>query len=265
MNEAIGWVWAAVLGLCVGSFLNVVIHRLPAVAIDPEASIWRALWQPGSHCPQCGHPLPARHLVPVLSWLLLRGRCAFCQHPIARRYLWVELATGVLWLLCAAQWGLSIEGALWAVFASALLALALIDADTHLLPDALTQPLLWLGLLASQQQWLALPLSEAVVGAMLGYASLWLVATVFEHLTGKIGMGAGDFKLLAALGAWLGPWALLPLVLMASVVGAVVGLLLQRRGQLPSGGYMPFGPFLAMAAAVMMLRGPELLQAVLVA
>ena len=258
MNEAIGWLWATALGLCVGSFVNVIIHRLPAVALDPEASSWQALWQPRSHCPHCQHPLPATHLVPVLSWLLLRGRCGFCRHPIAWRYPVVEAATGALWWLCAAQWGLGIEGLLWAVFASALLALAWIDAQTTLLPDALTQPLLWLGLLASQQQWLGLPLSEAVAGAMLGYASLWLVATVFERITGKVGMGAGDFKLLAALGAWLGPLALLPLVLLASVLGAGVGLLLQRRGVLAHGGYLPFGPFLALGAGVMVLEGPAL-------
>ena len=265
MNEAIGWVWTAALGMCVGSFLNVVIHRLPAAALDTDASVWQALWQPRSHCPHCRHRLSAAHLVPVLSWLVLRGRCAFCRHPIAWHYPAIELGTAVLWLLCAAHWGVGPEAGLWAVFGSALLALAVIDARTCLLPDALTQPLLWLGLLASQQQWIALPLSEAVAGAVLGYASLWLVATVFERLTGKVGMGAGDFKLLAAMGAWLGPLALLPLVLMASVGGVAVGLVLQRRGPLPSGGYLPFGPFLAMAATVMMFRGPALLNAMLAA
>ena len=260
MSDAIGWLWTAALGLCVGSFLNVVIHRLPAAALDPEASVWRALWQPRSHCPQCGHPLPARHLVPVLSWLLLRGRCAFCRHPIPGHYPAIELSTAVLWLLCAAQWGIGPEALLWAVFGSGLLALAVIDARTCLLPDALTQALLWLGLLASQQQWIALPLNEAVSGAMLGYASLWLVATVFERLTGQVGMGAGDFKLLAAVGAWLGPVALLPLVLLASVTGAVIGLVLQRRGVLPDHGYVPFGPFLAFAAGLMAFQGPALLR-----
>lgn len=263
MNEAIGWLWTATLGVCVGSFLNVVIHRLPAVALDPEASIWQALSQPRSHCPHCHHRLPARHLVPLLSWLMLRGRCAFCQQTIAWRYPLVEVGTGALWLLCAAHWGVGLEAALWAVFASTLLALAVIDAQTTLLPDALTQPLLWLGLLASQQQWLALPLSEAVAGAMLGYAALWLVATVFERLTGKVGMGAGDFKLLAALGAWLGPLALLPLVFMASAVGALLGWLLQRRGLLPPEGPVPFGPFLALAAGVMVFTGPTLVNVLL--
>ena len=255
MSEAIGWLLTAAWGLCVGSFLNVLIHRLPPVALDPEASVWHALWQPRSHCPHCGHTLHLRHLVPLWSWFLLRGRCEFCHHPISWRYPLVELGCALLWLRCMGQWGVGAEGCLWAIFASTLLALAVIDAQTCLLPDALTLPLVWLGLLASQQQWIGLALDDAVGGAMLGYLALWLVASIFERLTGRVGMGAGDFKLLAAMGAWLGPVALLPLVLMASVSGALVGGLLQRREGLPHAGYVPFGPFLALAAGVMMFGG----------
>ena len=194
MNDVGCGLLTAVLGLCVGSFLNVIIHRLPYVALDPNGSVWQALSQPRSHCPQCGHKLAMQHLVPILSWLWLRGRCAFCRAAIPWRYPLIELATLLMWLLCAAHWGPRLGGWLWALFGSALLALAVIDARTYLLPDALTQPLLWLGLLASQQEWIARPLNEAVAGAMLGYLSLWLVATAFERITGKVGMGAGDFK-----------------------------------------------------------------------
>lgn len=168
---------------------------------------------------------------------------------------WLVGMNGLLWAGCAWHWP-TLSGALcWSVFASTLLTLSLIDWHTTLLPDALTQPLVWAGLLASATQSIAQPLEQAVWGAALGYGALWAVARVFSLITRKEGMGAGDFKLLAALGAWLGPLALLPLVFMASLVGAVVGLALQRQQKLPQGMYVPFGPFLAGAGMVLAVTG----------
>lgn len=172
-----------------------------------------------------------------------------------RPALWLVLAHGLLWLGSAWHWPSPATAACWALFASTLLTLSVIDWQTTLLPDALTQPLLWAGLLSSTTQLIHTPLADAVWGAVLGYGALWLVATVFQRITHKEGMGAGDFKLLAALGAWLGPWALLPLVFLASLVGALVGLALQTRQQLHQGAYIPFGPFLAAAGLVLAITG----------
>ena len=168
---------------------------------------------------------------------------------------WLCCVNGLLWTLCAWHWPSLSSAMCWSIFASTLLTLSVIDWHTSLLPDALTQPLLWAGLLASTTQILALPLVQAVWGAALGYGALWVVAKVFSVITRKEGMGAGDFKLLAALGAWLGPLALLPLVFLASLVGAVVGLILQRRQKLHQGVYVPFGPFLASAGMVLGITG----------
>jgi len=247
-----GW-----MGLCIGSFLNVVIHRLPQALQDDPPQQPLGLVHPRSHCPQCHTPLRAVHLVPVLSWLWLRRRCAFCGHAISPRYPLIEIGTALLWLACAWRWGVTTEGLAWALCGSTLLALAVIDWETTWLPDRLTLPLLWAGLLWSAHDGAHLAPAQAIWGAALGYLSLWAVAGLFERLTGKVGMGGGDFKLLAALGAWLGPWALLPLVLLASLSGTLVGLVMQHRQTLRPGGYLPFGPFLAAAGMALAFAGDE--------
>ena len=256
--------WMSLLGLLLGSFANVVIHRLPRMVMQDEDTHYN-LSHPASHCPHCLTPLRWWHNIPLLSFIALHGRCAHCHARIAWRYPLIEVCCAVLWALCAWHWPSAETAVCWALFATALLALACIDWDTTLLPDAVTQPLLWLGLLASLNGWISTPLPQSVAGAMAGYLSLWSVAAVFQRLTHKEGMGAGDFKLLAALGAWLGPWLLWPVVLMASVAGVVVGLILKSRAGLREGGYLPFGPFLAAAGAVAAWWGPSLLDWLLVA
>jgi len=239
------------LGLLIGSFVNVLIHRLPRMVMAEPAAAGDAqrfdLCWPASHCPHCQKPLKVWHNIPVLSFAWLKGRCSFCSHAIGVQYPVIELSTGSIWLLCAWHWGLNATGFCWAGFATALLTLSVIDWQTTLLPDDLTQGLVWSGLMASALGWLPLPLQHSVWGAVIGYTALWAVATAFERVTGKQGMGAGDFKLLAALGAWLGPFALLPVVLLASLSGAMVGLALKFTQRLRDDGYVPFGPFLAVA------------------
>lgn len=265
--------WAlALVGLCVGSFLNVVIHRLPLM-LDRQ---WRrdsaemlgvdlspapaddgtplSLARPRSRCPACKAPIRWYRNIPVLSWLRLRGRCADCGVRIPLRYPLVELVCGVLFAGIGWKFGGQPQALLWCGFAATLIALTGIDWDTTLLPDDLTLPLLWAGLLAALLGW-TLPLSEAVWGAIAGYLSLWTVYWAFKLLTGKEGMGYGDFKLLAALGAWLGPSMIIPIVLAASVIGAVVGIAMKVGGSLREGRYVPFGPFLASAGVVVMLAG----------
>ncbi len=241
-----------VLGLIIGSFLNVVIYRVPRML---EGEINETLSLPSSHCPTCKTPLKVWHNIPLLSYVVLKRRCGFCQAPIHWQYPWVEFTNACLWLLCLWHWGMHPTAFAWAIGLSLLLALSVIDWQTTYLPDALTQPLLWIGLLASSWGLTDVSLQHAVWGAAVGYGSLWLVASVFERLTGKEGMGAGDFKLLAALGAWLGPLALIPLVLIASVIGALVGIWLQTTRRMERGGYVPFGPFLASAGAVQAFWG----------
>jgi leader peptidase (prepilin peptidase)/N-methyltransferase len=254
--------WAAFgIGLILGSFVNVLVHRLPRMVMASYEPITEYaprfdLWLPASHCPHCHTPLQLKHLLPVLSYVWLKGRCGFCKHPIGWQYPAVEILTGLIWIACVWHWGMTSAALCWALFSTSLLALSLIDWQTTFLPDALTQPLLWLGLIASAAQWVALPLTQAVWGAVWGYAALWSVATLFERITGKQGMGGGDFKLLAALGAWLGPLALIPLVIISSLTGAIVGLSLQKLHRLPVNGYVPFGPFLAAAGAFLAWYGP---------
>lgn len=264
-NSALAIGLAGLLGLMVGSFLNVVVHRLPLMLQaqwdaerqhTPRQAPAFNLAVPGSHCPHCQHPLRWRDNIPVLSFIALRGRCAHCQAPISWRYPAIELITAGLFMGLMAQHGWSMQTVAWAGFSAALLALAAIDADTQLLPDAITQPLLWCGLLAASLGWLGISLSESVWGAAAGYLFFWSVYWLFKRVTGKDGMGQGDFKLLAALGAWLGWPALLSLVLIASVSGAVIGLLRQRRGQLAEHGEMAFGPYLVLAGLWVMAFGP---------
>jgi leader peptidase (prepilin peptidase)/N-methyltransferase len=196
---------------------------------------------------------PMQHFIVRLPAEILETPSPLPTSPQPK--LRLAVLNGFIWSACAWHWPTPETAVCWSVFASTLLALTIIDWQTTLLPDALTQPLLWLGLLASATQLTPVPLEQSVWGAAIGYAALWLVATLFSRITGKEGMGAGDFKLLAALGAWLGPWALLPLVFLASLVGALVGLWLQARQRLHQGVYVPFGPFLAAAGMVLAITG----------
>lgn len=258
----------AVLGVCVGSFLNVVIHRLPLMLernwrqesadvlgvkleVLPETV---SLSKPASRCPHCKRAIKWHENLPVISYLALRGRCAGCRASISARYPVIEIATGVLFGLVGWRFGATPVALLWCAFVATLVALAAIDWDTTLLPDSMTIPLLWSGLVASAAGW-TIDLQSALWGAVAGYLSLWLVYWIFKLATGKEGMGFGDFKLLAALGAWLGIKMLLPIVLAASLIGAVVGIAMKLNAALREGRYVPFGPFLAGAALVVMLAG----------
>ena len=262
----------AAVGLMVGSFLNVVIHRLPKMlerewqsqcaeltGKEPETAPRYNLIVPGSACPQCGHRIGALENIPILSYLLLRGKCKGCGARISARYPIVEMVSGVLsgYIAWHFGFGLAALGAL--LFVWALVALTFIDFDTQLLPDVITLPLLWLGLLLNLSGTFVV-LHSAVTGAIAGYLALWSVYWLFKLATGKEGMGYGDFKLLAALGAWLG-WQILPLViLLSSVVGAAVGIcliLLARHGKdIP----IPFGPYLAAAGLLSIFWGKDLTQ-----
>ncbi len=259
-----------VLGLLVGSFLNVVIFRLPKIlerqwatecaemagkelAREPSFN----LVVPRSRCPNCGHQIRWYENIPVLSFFLLRGKCSACGVPIGFRYPAVELITGAAFFWCLWRWGATPTAAAWCGFSAMVLALALIDWDTTLLPDDMTLPLLWAGLIASALQWTTVPLAASVWGAVAGYLSLWLIYWIFKLATGKEGMGFGDFKLFAALGAWFGWQALVPIVLMASVIGALVGIAMKFSSGLREGGYVPFGPFLAGAGLTAMVFGPQ--------
>ena len=261
--------------LMIGSFLNVAIHRLPKMMeaewqaqcaelrgeAAPDAPRY-SLWLPRSACPKCGHQITALENIPVLSWLGLRGRCSGCQTAISGRYPLVELLTAVLSAAAAWKWGAGIQtlGALLLIWT--LIALAFIDIDTTLLPDSLTLPLLWLGLLFNLYGHFS-SLPDAVVGAMAGYGLLWSVFWLFKLATGKDGMGYGDFKLLAAIGAWLG-WQMLPVtLLLSSVVGAAVGVAMivfvKHDRRVP----IPFGPYLAGGGLVALFFGADLTQAYL--
>lgn len=262
---------AGVLGLMIGSFLNVVIYRLPKImerqwaaecaelaGKAPEVTETFNLVVPRSRCQQCGHPIRAYENVPVLSYLFLHGKCSSCGTPISLRYPLVELVTAALFAWCGWRWGFTLTGLIWCGFSAAIVALAMIDWDTTLLPDDITLPLLWAGLIAAALRWNpAVQLPDALWGAVGGYLSLWLVYWSFKLVTGKEGMGYGDFKLFAALGAWFGWTALVPIILMASVIGAIVGIALKINSKLREGGYVPFGPFLAAAGLTAMVFGPQ--------
>jgi leader peptidase (prepilin peptidase)/N-methyltransferase len=264
-NDLFMWSGVVALGLVVGSFLNVVIHRLPRMleaqwaaaesGADPTPSKPYNIAVPRSHCPHCGHTLSWAENIPVFSYLGLKGRCRQCQAPIGWRYPAIELFTAVLFAWSFYRYGLSGTALAWAGFAAALVTLAAIDADTSLLPDAITQPLVWSGVLAATLGLSHISLSTAIWGAVAGYLFLWSVYWLFKGVTGKEGMGQGDFKLLAAMGAWLGWPALLSLVLIASLTGVAGGLWLRMRQRMPEDGYIPFGPFLALAGLWVMAFG----------
>ena len=264
-------VFAGLLGLAVGSFLNVVIHRLPIMmqaqwvaqaaeieGREPEPQAPYNLMRPPSRCPGCEKPITALQNIPVVSWIALRGRCAGCGTAISVRYPAVEALTALLSAWVGLHFGATLAGAGALVLTWYLVALSFIDADTTLLPDTMTLPLLWLGLVLNLGG-VFTPLPEAVIGACAGYLSLWLVYWGFKLSTGREGMGYGDFKLLAALGAWLGWKMLLPVVLLSAVSGSIIGIaliVLARRGRnIP----IPFGPYLAIAGFVTLLYGHELL------
>ena len=257
------------LGLCIGSFLNVVIYRLPvmmqnswkkeasAILDLPEPQLPRFnLMTPPSRCSGCGHGIKPWENIPLISWVALRGRCSGCKTSISVRYPLVELATALLSALVFLQFGpsgklLAALGLTWA-----LVALTMIDFDTQLLPDDITYPLLWAGLLVNMNSvWV--PLDKAVLGAVFGYLSLWSVYWLFKLVTGKEGMGYGDFKLLAALGAWLGPAQLPLIILVSSFVGAIIGGIYMaiRKESAP----FAFGPYLAIAGFIAMLCGPDII------
>jgi leader peptidase (prepilin peptidase)/N-methyltransferase len=290
--------WAlGILGLCIGSFLNVVIHRLPlmmerqwladaagqfgdapelsrasglpkaeaeklaAAAIALSARLEQlprlGISVPRSRCPSCGHQLAWHENLPLIGWLRLGGRCSACKTKISARYPLVEAATGIAFAALSWRFGAQPTTLLWCGFVAALIALASIDWDTTLLPDSINQPLLWAGLFLAAHGLIKVPLLHSVVGAILGYLSLWSVYWAFKLATGKEGMGFGDFKLLAALGAWLGWQMILPIVLGASVIGAVVGIAMKMNASLREGRYVPFGPFLAGGGLVVLFAGPE--------
>ena len=205
------------------------------------------LHTPRSHCPQCHHTLPWYELIPVLSYALSRGRCRHCGSKVSWRYPFIEITTSLLFTLCLLQFGCSIQALMACFFTAALLALTWIDAETFLLPDVITQALLWVGLVGSAMSLTPTPLLQALSGAVLGYSLLWGIGRAFETWTGKEGMGQGDLKLLAALGAWVGIWSLLPVLLLASVSGLIFGVVQKMRGQLGDNGHFAFGPFLALS------------------
>jgi len=265
---------ALVVGLCIGSFLNVVIYRLPRMLERgwqaqcaelrgevPSAEPAYNLVVPRSACPACGQRITALQNIPIVSWIALRGRCAKCSAPISPRYPAVEALGGLLAACAIWRFGATPQGIAACVLLWSLLALTMIDFDTQLLPDGITLPLLWAGLIVNL--WgVFTPLANAVIGAIAGYLSLWTIYWLFKLIRGKEGMGYGDFKLLAALGAWLG-WQVLPvIVLLSSVVGAIIGIALivfkGRDHNVP----LAFGPFLAIAGALALFFGPVLVRLV---
>jgi leader peptidase (prepilin peptidase)/N-methyltransferase len=264
---------AAVFGLLIGSFLNVVVYRLPIMRQRelenylaheagkelPHTDTYN-LMVPRSACPHCGHQIGALENIPVVSWLFLGGKCRACRKPISARYPIVEAVTGALSALLVWRFGSDWLGLSTLVFAYLLIAMTLIDVDHKELPDDLTYPLLWVGLLVNLNgvDTGFVPLRDAVIGAVAGYMSLWLVARTYQLVRKRPGMGEGDFKLLAALGAWLG-WKMLPaVILLSSGVGAVLGVTMILLRRMDKGEYIPFGPYLAGAGMIALVYGGPL-------
>lgn len=282
-NMTIALVVFALLGLCVGSFLNVVIHRIPLMMV----ASWRqecsqfmsqqadmplehtsvltqvvsgdapiTLSTPASRCPHCAHKIRWYENIPLISWLVLRGRCSDCQAPISIRYPIVELVTALLSALVIYQFGVTAAGVFALVLVWTLIALTGIDFDTQLLPDRLTFPLAGLGLAVNSQSWFVSP-TESIWGLLLGFLSLWVVVKIFYLITKKHGMGQGDFKLLAVMGAWLGPMMLPLIILLSSLLGSIVGIILMRK----QGESKPFafGPYIAIAGIIALLYGSDII------
>jgi leader peptidase (prepilin peptidase) / N-methyltransferase len=261
----------ALLGLCIGSFLNVVIHRLPmmmergwrlesaellGVKIDAAPAI--TLSAPRSRCPACGHQIQWYENIPVVSYLVLRGKCSACKTPISLRYPSIELLTALLFAACGFHFGAQPTVLLWCGLVATLVALAFIDLDTSFLPDDLTLPLMWAGIVSAALGWIPVTLGASVGGAVAGYLSLWFVFHAYRLVRGKEGMGAGDFKLLAALGAWMGWQAIPSIILLSSAVGALVGIALvvfrRHDREVP----IPFGPYLAGGGVAALFFGEKL-------
>ena len=265
-----------VFGLLIGSFLNVLVYRLPKMmqrewrmqareVLELEAEPVGPTFNlvlPNSTCPHCQHEIRPWENIPLVSWLALRGKCSACKAPISKRYPLVELACGLLSGFIAWQFGPTWQCAAMLLLSWGLLAMSLIDADHQLLPDVLVLPLLWLGLIANQYGLFATP-GDALRGAVAGYLSLWSVYWLFKLLTGKEGMGYGDFKLLAMLGAW-GGWQILPLtILLSSLVGAVLGVIMLRLRNAETSTPIPFGPYLAIAGWIALIWGEQITSAYL--
>ena len=264
------WV-LALLGLCIGSFLNVVIHRLPmmmerewkldsaellGVKIDEPAPL--TLSTPRSRCPSCGHQIAWHENIPVLSYLRLGGKCAECRAPISKRYPAIEILTALLFAACGVQFGAQPTTLLWCGLVATLIALAFIDLDTQFLPDSLTLPLVWAGIASAAFGWIPVSLKDSVFGAMAGYLSLWFVFHAYRIIRGREGMGAGDFKLLAALGAWMGWLAIPSIILLSSAVGALVGIALITLRSHDRDVPIPFGPYLAGGGVAALFFGEQL-------
>ena len=281
-NRDIALLAFAILGLCVGSFLNVVIHRIPLMmhqAWRQECSQFLAqqadipaepakiltdivatdtpitLSKPASRCPHCAHNIRWSENIPLVSWLLLRGRCSNCKAPISIRYPIVELVTALLSALVIYHFGVTMTGLSALVLVWTLIALTGIDFDTQLLPDRLTFPLAGLGLAVNSQGWFVSP-TQSIWGLLLGFLSLWVVVKIFYLVTKKHGMGQGDFKLLAVLGAWLGPTMLPLIILLSSLIGSIVGIILLKK----QGESRPFafGPYIAIAGIIALLYGTDI-------
>ena len=269
----------AIFGLIVGSFCNVVVWRLPQMLLQEDTQSLSTkrvnLMWPRSHCPHCLHPLRPQHLVPVLSFMWLKGQCADCAQKISPRYWATELLVSLWWMFCAVKFQLLDLSAhdslaqhlfltqwtsafLWALMGSALICLAQIDWEHQLLPDAITQPFLWLGLLSAQFGLLGLTAKSSLLGAAMGYMSLWVIAKIYRLASSRDGLGQGDMKLLALFGAWMGPLSLIALVLLASSAGALFGLWrLKVSKDLDLHEPIAFGPFLILAAFTLLLLGPD--------
>jgi len=281
-NMTLALVVFGLLGLCVGSFLNVVIHRTPLMMLaawrqecsqfmaeqadmppehtQPLANIVAAdpsitLSTPASRCPHCAHKIKWYENIPLISWLILRGRCSDCKAAIGLRYPIVELVTALLSMLVIYQFGVSAVGLSALILVWTLVALTGIDFDTQLLPDRLTFPLAGLGLAVNSQGWFVSP-TQSIWGLLLGFLSLWVVVKIFYLITKKHGMGQGDFKLLAVLGAWLGPMMLPLIILLSSLLGSIVGIILMKK----QGESRPFafGPYIAIAGIIALLYGPDI-------
>ncbi|WP_367106703.1 A24 family peptidase [uncultured Psychrobacter sp.] len=281
-NLILALVVFAILGLCIGSFLNVVIHRMPLMMMyswRQECSQFMAqqpdmlpehsapltaitandtpitLSRPASRCPHCAHKIRWYENIPLISWLLLRGRCSSCHAPISIRYPLVELITALLSALVIYKFGVTASGLSALVLVWTLIALTGIDFDTQLLPDRLTFPLAGLGLAVNSQGWFVTP-TQSIWGLLFGFLSLWVVVKIFYLITKKHGMGQGDFKLLAVMGAWLGPMMLPLVILLSSLLGSIVGIILIKK----QGESRPFafGPYIAMAGIVALLYGTDL-------
>lgn len=275
MTQSLWLVISGILGLIVGSFLNVLIHRLPLMMFArwqhdyqqwqqqrnsttlseaPSPATSFNLMRPGSHCPHCKHKLTVWENIPVISFMLLKGRCRVCHSSIAWRYPLVEGLTAILSVLTVAHFGITFISLLALIFTWGLIALAAIDFEQQILPDEITIPLLWLGLICNIKHAFT-DLTSAILGAVVGYLFLWLVFWLFKLLTKKEGIGQGDFKLLAMLGAWLGWQALPGIILFSSLAGTVVGISLILTKRLSRSTPIPFGPFLAIAGWISLIWG----------